>query len=313
MSRRTLLAALAATIVVVPAAGCGGSSSTTPPRPLPASLARIFDYDRSAQLDRPLHDVRVVNHNYPVKIHDVWYEGPGHDRVEGYLMIPPGKGPFAGVVFVPGAGGTRDTWLIQAADLAARGAVTLALSTPFLQNQPLPGGLGPIYQYRIGFVESVLDIRRALDLLAARHDVDPHRLGVVGHSLGGAVVAATAGVDKRPAAVVLMAPAGRPHFYPPLPRSLQPEADQELHAVIPTRYIRYAQPALLLGLARHDQVISKSEYDAFQHSVPDGTTVRWYDAGHTFGASSIGDMLDWLAGELHLGPLPAYAQRRAAG
>ena len=59
--------------------------------------------------------------------------------------------------------------------------------------------------------------------------------------------------------------------------------------------------------------ISKSEYDAYQHSVPDGTTVRWYDAGHTFGASSVGDMLDWLAGELRLGPLPAYAHRLVAG
>jgi dienelactone hydrolase len=313
MSRRMLMAALAATVAVLPAAGCGGSSSAKAPPPLPASAARVFDYDRSAQRDRPLHDVRVVNHGYPVKIHDVWYEGPGHDRVEGYLMIPPGKGPFAGVVFVPGAGGTRDTWLIQAADLAARGAVTFALSLPFIENQPMPGGLGPIYQYRIGFVESVLDIRRALDLLAARHDVDPQRLGIVGHSLGGGVVAATAGADKRPAAVVLMAPVGRPHFYPPLPRSLQPEADQELYAVVPTRYIRYARPALLLALARHDQVISKSEYDAYQHSVPAGTTVRWYDTSHTFDASSTGDMLDWLAGELHLGPLPAYAHHLVAG
>ena len=83
--------------------------------------------------------------------------------------------------------------------------------------------------------------------------------------------------------------------------------------MIPTRYIGYARPALLLALARHDQVISKSEYDAYQHSVPDGTTVRWYDAGHTFGASSVGDMLDWLAGELRLGPLQAYAHRLVAG
>ena len=83
----------------------------------------------------------------------------------------------------------------------------------------MAGGLSVIFQYRIGFVESVLDTRRALDLLAARHDVDPHRLGIVGHSLGGGVVAATAGADDRPAAVVLMAPVGGPHFYPPLLRS----------------------------------------------------------------------------------------------
>ncbi len=314
MMRRLLPALLAAAALVVPAAGCGGgSTSTTPPPPLPARLGAVFRYDRSAQGDRPLHDVKVVNHGYPVKIHDVWYEGPGHDRVDGYLMVPPGKGPFAGVVFVPGAGGTRDSWLVEAADLAARGAVTLAISTPFIESQPMPGGLGPMYQYRIGFMESVLDVRRALDLLAARGDVNPKKLGIVGHSLGGGVVAATAGVDRRPAAAVLMAPVGRAHFYPPLSGQLQAQADQELRSVVPTTYVKYAHAAILLALAKHDDVIPRSEYDAYKNAVPDGTTVRWYDTGHTLSQSSVGDMLDWLADELHLGAVPAYARHPAAG
>ena len=314
MMRRLLLAVLAATALVGAAAGCGGgSTSTKPPPPLPASLAAVFRYDRSAQGDRPLHDVKVVNQGYPVKVHDVWYEGPGHDRIDGYLMVPPGKGPFAGVVFVPGAGGTRDSWLVDAADVAARGAVTFALSTPFIESQPTPGGLGPIYQYRIGFTQSVLDLRRALDLLATRPGVDPKRLGIVGHSLGGGVVAATAGVDKRPAAVVVMAPVGRAHFYPPLSSELQAEANQDLRSVVPTTYVRYAHAALLLALAKHDDVIPRSEYDAYKSFVPGGTTVRSYDTGHTFSQSSVSDMLDWLADELHLGPLPKYAQHLVAG
>jgi len=312
MVRRLLLAVLVATAVAA-AAGCGGSSSTEPPPPLPAKLAAVFRYDRSAQGDRPLHDLKVVNHGYPVKVHDVWYEGPGHDRVEGYLMVPPGKGPFAGVVFVPGSGGTRDSWLVDAADVASRGAVTFALSTPFIESQPTPGGLGPIYQYRIGFTQSVLDLRRALDLLAARPDVDPKRLGILGHSLGGGVVAATAGVDKRPAAVILMAPVGRAHFYPPLTGELRAEASQDLRSVVPTTYVKYAHAALLLALAKHDEVISGSEYDAYKGSVPDGTTVRSYDTGHTFNQSSVSDMLDWLADELHLGPVPTYARHAGSG
>ena len=56
-----------------------------------------------------------------------------------------------------------------------------------------------------GFVlclDQVADTRNALTWLAQRPEIDPRRIGVIGHSFGAAVAVYTAGVDERVAAVI---------------------------------------------------------------------------------------------------------------
>jgi alpha/beta superfamily hydrolase len=55
------------------------------------------------------------------------------------------------------------------------------------------------------FEAEVADALAAFDYLAARPEVDPHRVAVLGLSLGGAVAACVAGREKRVAALVLWA------------------------------------------------------------------------------------------------------------
>ncbi len=50
--------------------------------------------------------------------------------------------------------------------------------------------------------DQVADTKNALSFLAAREDVDPARIGVIGHSFGAAVAVFTAGVDSRVACVI---------------------------------------------------------------------------------------------------------------
>ena len=63
----------------------------------------------------------------------------------------------------------------------------------------------------------VVNARRALDVLAARPDVDPKRLGVVGFSLGAQTAAILAGDEPRLKAVGIMSGRGGP-----VPRLLDP-------------------------------------------------------------------------------------------
>lgn len=53
--------------------------------------------------------------------------------------------------------------------------------------------------------EETVDLRRGLDLLPQGKDVDPSRIGFVGHSLGTAAGSALDAVDKRFRAFVFMA------------------------------------------------------------------------------------------------------------
>ena len=90
-------------------AGCGSSNG----------LPRLtFGYAASAPLgyvDRG----RINQPAYPIAIHDVSFRS-GNLRIDGYLLLPPGKGRRPAVVFVHGAGGDRRELLAQAAWLAAR-------------------------------------------------------------------------------------------------------------------------------------------------------------------------------------------------
>src|SRR6266545_364105 len=126
---------------------CGGGSSG-----LPTSLAHLYVYNAKAPLDEVDHG--SANHNFPVRIRDVSFSDSKGGGADAYVCVPPGKGPFAGAVFVPGSGSGRADMLFQAVQVAARGAVTLAILTPFIHGVPeLPDGLPGARAYRDRFEE----------------------------------------------------------------------------------------------------------------------------------------------------------------
>jgi pimeloyl-ACP methyl ester carboxylesterase len=85
--------------------------------------------------------------------------------------------------------------LAYAAELAERGYVTLAPDFPGFGEArsmpPCPPG------YASGTMKGIWNHRLAVDLLAALPEVDPGRLGVIGHSLGGHNSVFAAALDER--------------------------------------------------------------------------------------------------------------------
>src|SRR3954454_15134844 len=73
---------------------------------------------------------------------------------------------------------------------------------------PFPSGYFPVgdVRDRDSIVKQVIQLRRGLDLLDARADVDPHRIAVVGHDYGAMYATLVSAVDRsRIRAEVLMA------------------------------------------------------------------------------------------------------------
>src|SRR6266849_3243278 len=62
----------------------------------PRDRTRMFDYDRKAALD--IREIGAEDKN-GVTVHDISYASSKSVRVTGYLVVPPGKGPFAGMLF----------------------------------------------------------------------------------------------------------------------------------------------------------------------------------------------------------------------
>lgn len=118
-----------------------------------------------------------------------------NEMLPAYLYIPDnkvGKDKFPAMVAlhetdsigkqsVDGQGKNKN--LAYAKELAGRGYVVIAPDYPgFGDLQPYDFSVD---RYQSGTMKGIFDHIRCIDLLVSRNEVDPDRIGVIGHSLGG--------------------------------------------------------------------------------------------------------------------------------
>ena len=301
VSRCALVGVLVACAAAL--AGCGGSGGES-------SRAGPFGYDPGQTLR--VVDRGRVNHDYPIAVDDVSYTS-GTDRVSAYIVRPAGKhGKLPAVVYLHGAGGDRQELLVPATWIAARGAIAMTITAPSeVAPEPRVKGVPFLrWQARIQ-ARDVVAVRRAVDLLVARKDVDAKRIGFVGWSAGSHTGAILAGVEPRLHAVVLMSCGVAPvSEYVSLARpALQAPIRRYLGSVDPLRYVRHARASeLLLQDGRTDTVVPHDALLTVIQATPHGTEVRWYPAGHALNRRAYRDQLAVLAEKLKIaGPFVAGA------
>ena len=291
-------AALAALAGVV--AGCGGASAHARARSPQRSL---FSYDRAQPL--AFVDRGRVNRDYPIAVDDVSYTA-GKDRINAYLVRPLGAhGRFPAVVYLHGAQGDRTELLVQSTWLAARGAIALVITAPSTASQEPAGLKGtPFLKWEQQIqARDVVAVRRAVDLLASRKDVDPSRIGFVGWSSGSHTGGILAGVEPRLRALVLMSGGVAPvEVYAALARPEQrPSIRLYMGSVDPLAFLPKARPgSLFLQDGRQDTIVPRKALVTFAHAAPHGTRLSWYAAGHGLNNAAYRDQLAWLAAKLRI-------------
>ena len=171
----------AAALLVSTLVGCGGGGAARP----------VAFPDPGGPLDATRH---VLAQSSTSRLERVSFRGAGGKPVEAYLAVSRRPGPHPAVVFLTGSNGSMADLAPSAIDFADHGGVGLSIQQP---NDAAT------------WAPVVVNVRRALDFLAARSDVDPKRLGIAGLSLGAETAAIVAGVDPRPRAFALMSCRGR--------------------------------------------------------------------------------------------------------
>jgi dienelactone hydrolase len=169
-----------------------------------------FDYDSHAGLEMRETDVHKRD---KVRLIELNYAGASGDRVPAYLLIPPGNGPFPAIIWghwlMKGSPlANKDEFMDEAIVLARSGVVSLLIDAPQVRHdwvEDKGGTLATIKQQSEAAAHQVTDLRRGVDLLYLRHDVDRKRIAYVGHSFSAHVGAILAGVETRISAYVLMA------------------------------------------------------------------------------------------------------------
>ena len=182
-------------------AGCGQRRSV--------SIAHFYDYDANFPL-RP--EVRLQEVTKVDSIFHVTYKSVHEQRVTALLSLPvAGKRPYPVILFLHGLGDNKNADYMQFGDRAFAQAgyavfrIDYALHgerkdpdfTRFDLRKPYP------FTTRNAIVQTVFDLRRAVDFLRTRSELDTSRLGYMGISLGGITGAIFCGVDSRVKVAVL--------------------------------------------------------------------------------------------------------------
>ncbi|MBP7864891.1 MAG: hypothetical protein KA419_02995 [Acidobacteria bacterium] len=257
-----------------------------------------------------------------------------------FLAVPDGKlwvekageGP-AGVLFMHWGQGDRTEFLSEAAVYARAGAVSLCLDAPWGRPDPwrqIGEDVTQPERTRAMYVQTVIDLRRAVDVLLAE-GVDPARIAFVGHSFGATWGGSLAGVEKRIRTCVLMG--GLPNVADfsasgaPKWDALKARMTALVAAPLREAYARAVGPVSavnLVGLAppssvffqfgTQDSYIPRQAALDYVAAAKEPKRVGWYPCSHEFlDLEATRDRLSWLAAELGLKlppPVPATQGRR---
>lgn len=216
-------------------------------------------------------------------IHRLYYVSVDNCKVYAFLVTPSGSGPYPAVIYMHMGQANKEQYLEEAKQLAGHGVASLLLSSPFVRGC---GGT----ESRVGYVRTVIDIRRGVDLLESIPEVDHVNIGYVGHSFGATWGGVLAGVEPRIKTYVLMA------GYAQVSQNDSPEVP-ELDAIL---YIGHAKAAsILFQFSTEDHYISKDEALQYYDAANEPKKILWYDSTHAgLQEASQVDRLNWLSEQL---------------
>jgi dienelactone hydrolase len=256
-------------------------------------LAKLFAYDKSAPLSVQIDGRDSAGE---AGILTVSYAG-ARVPVSATLVVPSRSGKHPAVVFMTDSGHKRDYFLAEALLLAEAQppAVSLLIDAPPMRPLGWRRSFNAMLDDndRDTHIQAVIDVRRGVDLLAARADVDARFIAYVGQSDAANWGAILSSIEPRLRAFVLIA--GFPNLTGPA-MSDDPEwADlrfalgndrfdryvSSMSAIDPVRYLGHSAGApILFQFGRFDPYVSRARAEALVHAVGRPQQAIFYDSGH---------------------------------
>src|SRR5216683_2246875 len=161
---------------------------------------------KATELKRPQEPKKP----YPYGEEEVTYDNPRAGvKLAGTLTVPKGEGPFPAVLLIAGSGPQNrneevlghKVFLVLADYLTRRSFVVL-------RSDKRGVGKSTGNYAEATSADFADDARAGIEYLKTRKEVDPHKIGLVGHSEGGIVAPMVAARSKDVAFIVLMAGTG---------------------------------------------------------------------------------------------------------
>jgi predicted esterase len=301
---------------MVGAIGVGGCSATTTSSPSPTTPASVNlssspaaspDPSRFATaISAPRVSIGSTTNDKGVSVVDLTFGDDDIGQTDAYLVVPVGAKKAASVIWFhwleSGAPtSNRTEFLDEAKAMAHRGVVSLLVDGTLPWKEP-PTSIA----HDVAAVErEVKMLRRGVDLLTARPEVDPDHIAAVGHDFGSMYCSLLFGADERVKALAMMTPTARwADWFYRYWRIRDPEADY-LSAMAPldpvTWLPRANGRAILLQFSASDRFVPTDVAREITDAAGASAEDRTYDDGHELGDEARTERDTWLAKELGLG------------
>ncbi len=256
----------------------------------------FYQYDQTLPMNAKLEELKESDDKLAEARtrYKLTYDSVHDQKVTSILAVPKkGQNPYPAVVLLAGSGGHKDSDYIRIAAnmLSQMGIASVSLDAQYHGDRSRDQRTGDFHfidkhTNRDAWVQTVIDLRRSVDYLQTRTDIDPKRIGYLGFSQGGMVGGTFLGVEPRIAAAILAVPgAGMVEWAKKSGRWVTeagPALEQNANIVDPVHFIGSFSPRPLLILAAtRDELIPKYATEALANAAKDPKEVIWYNAGHT--------------------------------
>ena len=261
----------------------------------------FYEYDRGI----PLKDsVQTVIDTTGFKLLSVSYNSIHDKRVTGLLSLPKKTAtPLPVIILMHGLGDHKAVDYVEYGNnlFLKKGFAVLRIDISDhgdRKNDVYDFDLTGDYKYwtRNVISQTVFDLRRAIDFIETRKELNHKRIGYYGISLGGIIGTVFCGVEDR-IKVPVMALAGGQLNLLYEENALSSKAKDFVSIIEPLNFVHQISPRPFLMLnAKNDEIVPPAMSKLLFHAAKDPKDIIWYDAKHRDAPLDIiyGDGLNWF-------------------
>lgn len=248
-------------------------------------VAKYYEYDQNL----PLHDslqLLIDTTNY--SLFYLTYQSVHDNEVTGLLTLPKNEeAPFPVIILIHGLGDRKTVDYIEAGNkyFLEAGYAVLRLDVSnhgdrLKNDYEFNMTEGYRYWSRDIITQTVFDLRRAIDFIYTRDELDHERIGFYGISLGGIIGTVFCAVEERLKVPVIALAGGSLNIMFGMD-ALSQDTKNYLSIIDPINFVKMISPRPLLMInAENDDIVPPIMSKILFKAARDPKEIIWYPAKH---------------------------------
>ena len=248
-------------------------------------VSKYYNYDK----DLPLHDsINLIDETIDFKLYKFNYRSVHYKKVTGLLSVPNNANkPVPVIILLHGLGDNKTVDYIEYGNdfLLKNGYAVLRIDISnhgerFENEYEFDFTGKNKYWTRNIISQTVFDLRRAVDFINSRKELDSEKIGFFGISLGGITGTIFCGVENRVKVPVIVLAGGQINLLYGK-KALSATAKDYVSIIEPINYVKQISPRPLLMLnAEDDEIVPPIMSKLLYNKAKEPKKIIWYPAKH---------------------------------